>query len=191
MVQALLELYPFKTLYIADLDAISGHGDHQSVIFALRTRYPQLEIWLDPGIKQPEQLALWNGLELNLIIGSEGLVSRRQYELLVEALEPRRTLLSLDFKREGYIGAVEVLGNAALWPQRLIAMTLQHVGSGQGPDLKLLQELILRAGHGRVYAAGGIRDRRDLEQLKQIGVAGALIASALHDGQITAPDLLT
>ena len=35
-----------------------------------------------------------------------------------------------------------------------------------------------------IYAAGGVRNEKDLARLENIGVAGVLLASALHDGSI-------
>jgi phosphoribosylformimino-5-aminoimidazole carboxamide ribotide isomerase len=35
------------------------------------------------------------------------------------------------------------------------------------------------------YAAGGVRSEDDLERLLEMGVAGALIASALHTGKLS------
>ena len=42
----------------------------------------------------------------------------------------------------------------------------------------------------RVYAAGGVRNRADLEALRAAGAAGALVATALHAGTIKAGDLV-
>lgn len=189
IVHALLELYPFESLYIADLDAIGGHGSHHAIIASLAQRYPQLNIWLDAGLQHPQQLKAWNDLNLNLVIGSEGLQSAQQYKNLAQALDPARTLLSLDFSANGFIGPPEMLRETSLWPACIIAMTLARVGSEQGPDFSLLRDLIQRAGNRKIIAAGGIRDQDDLQRLNQLGVAGALLASALHDGQINAEHL--
>ena len=35
IIQALLELYPFKTIYIADIDAIQGPDNHFELVVAL------------------------------------------------------------------------------------------------------------------------------------------------------------
>ncbi|MBC8130797.1 MAG: nickel transporter, partial [Rhizobiaceae bacterium] len=40
------------------------------------------------------------------------------------------------------------------------------------------------AGATAVFAAGGVRDEDDLMRLEKAGIAGALVASALHDGRI-------
>ena len=63
------------------------------------------------------------------------------------------------------------------------------IGSGGGPDVARLQDIASRAGSRRVYAAGGIRDRADLDRIRAVGAAGALVASALHAQKITAGDL--
>jgi phosphoribosylformimino-5-aminoimidazole carboxamide ribotide isomerase len=189
IVHALLELYPFKTLYIADLDAIGGHGSHHATIQSICVRYPQLGIWLDAGLQHPQHLQAWHDLPLDLVIGSERLISARQLEALARKLGPARMLLSLDFGSKGFIGAPEILNDASLWPARLIAMTLTRVGSEQGPDFDILGELVRRAGNRQIIAAGGIRGRHDLETLEQIGVTGALVASALHDGHLTTEHL--
>jgi phosphoribosylformimino-5-aminoimidazole carboxamide ribotide isomerase len=68
-------------------------------------------------------------------------------------------------------------------------MTLDRVGSDGGPDIERLQDIIRRAGSRRIYAAGGIRDRADLDRVRAAGAAGALIASALHARKISAGDL--
>ena len=38
VVSALLELYPFERMYIADLDAITGQGDHLATILHIQTQ---------------------------------------------------------------------------------------------------------------------------------------------------------
>ena len=185
IVNALLELYPFKSLYIADLDAIQGHGNHHAIIKTIGARHPKLSILLDAGLQYPQQLDGWSDLTLDMVIGSEGLQSALQYQDLADALDPAQMVLSLDFSKEGFIGAPDILSDISRWPTRIITMTLALVGSHAGPDFSRLSELIQRAGNRQVIAAGGIRDMHDLQRLSQLGVTGALIASALHDGHIT------
>jgi phosphoribosylformimino-5-aminoimidazole carboxamide ribotide isomerase len=36
-----------------------------------------------------------------------------------------------------------------------------------------------------IYAGGGVRDDADLRALESAGAAGALVATALHEGRIT------
>ena len=68
-------------------------------------------------------------------------------------------------------------------------MTLARVGSGEGPDLARLRQIMVKNPGRRLYAAGGVRDLDDLKGLNDAGAAGVLVASALHDGRI-GPDAL-
>ena len=52
IVKALQSLYPFKHLYIADLDAIQGNDSHVAQIKNIQKCFPDLEIWLDAGFNQ-------------------------------------------------------------------------------------------------------------------------------------------
>jgi phosphoribosylformimino-5-aminoimidazole carboxamide ribotide isomerase len=71
----------------------------------------------------------------------------------------------------------------------VIAMTLDRVGSHAGPDLGRLRAIKDLAGRREVYAAGGVRDAADLRALQEASIAGALVATSLHNGRITSADL--
>jgi uncharacterized protein related to proFAR isomerase len=122
------------------------------------------------------------------VLGSESLNSLRDYERARQQAGPAAPL-SLDFRGDRFIGPPDLLEDAALWPDRVIVMTLARVGSGEGPDLARLGSIIARAGPRTVYAAGGVRNADDLRALREIGTAGALVATALHSGAITAADI--
>jgi phosphoribosylformimino-5-aminoimidazole carboxamide ribotide isomerase len=68
-------------------------------------------------------------------------------------------------------------------------MTLDRVGTGGGPDIAALRRLVLQGSGRAVFAAGGVRGEEDITDLAAAGVAGALVATALHDGRLTAAAL--
>jgi phosphoribosylformimino-5-aminoimidazole carboxamide ribotide isomerase len=123
-----------------------------------------------------------------LVVGSESLETTRVWKDIASEA-PARTVLSLDFRGGEFMGPDDLLADSSLWPPRVIVMTLDRVGSHGGPDVERLHDIASRAGSRRVYAAGGIRDRADLESVRAAGAAGALIASALHAQKISAADL--
>jgi len=176
----LLRLHPFSTLYVADLDAILGRGDNSGVVKALREKFPQVEFWLDAGATA-QKTAPWTQ-----VIGSESLAGDEPPPDLSGA---ESAVLSLDFKGEDFLGPLALLDRPSLWPRRVIVMTLARVGSGSGPDFSRLGAIKARAGAREVFAAGGVRDARDVSALAQRRIAGALVASALHDGAISSADL--
>lgn len=187
VVAGFLRLFEFDTIYIADLDAIERRGDHAETILALARTFPQVSFWVDSGAAaRSDGASLWRAFGLaNLapVIGSESLAPDCAPDLSHEA----RALLSLDFRGDNFLGPRALLDNPQLWPPRVIAMTLARVGAFAGPDLALLSSLAPFARE--LYAAGGLRDARDLDALAAIGVAGALVASALHDGRLSRADL--
>jgi phosphoribosylformimino-5-aminoimidazole carboxamide ribotide isomerase len=122
------------------------------------------------------------------VVGSESL-SDADLSRLRKA-PPDRFVLSLDFRDDSFVGPQALLKDAGAWPRRVIVVTLSRVGAGDGPDLERVSEVVARAGSRGVYAAGGVRDRGDLEALRTAGAAGALIATALHAETIRAGDLV-
>ena len=123
-----------------------------------------------------------------LVIGSESLGGLDDVAAL-RALPRDGYVLSLDFKDDRFAGPRQVLDEAEHWPEAVIVMTLARVGSGDGPDLARMADIVARAGDRRIYAAGGVRNRADIEALHAAGAAGVLIATALHAGTIKAGDL--
>ena len=187
VVRGLLAVYPFSTLYVADLDAIQRNGDNFSVLRRIRAEFPALRMWIDNGAADSDALDALIEPDLGVpVIGSE---LQRDSALIARHRGSRRIVLSLDFRGDGFQGAGEILTEPRHWPHRVIVMTLARVGSGAGPDLARLAAIKSIAGEREIYAAGGVRDAADLSALKAAGVAGALIATALHDGRVAKADL--
>ncbi len=180
---ALLELYPFDTLYIADLDAIGGGPSQLELIEQVHRAHPSVELWADNGLTQLQHLAA----VARPVIGSESLADLEHWAALRATLAA--PILSLDYRGNQPQGPTELHERPELWPREVILMTLGRVGSGAGPDLERLTALRQSAPAHRLYAAGGVRGPADLRQLRDLGVVGALVSTALHLGRFT-PDVL-
>lgn len=179
VVDALLGLHPFRRLYVADLDAIAGRTGHADTIAAIGRRHPAIELWVDSGQRYPATATT----AAVPVLGTESLGA------VPADVAPSRWVLSLDFRGGRLLGAEAWLQASHQWPDDVIAMTLDRVGSTAGPDLQLLRALRGDAPHRRLYAAGGVRDGTDLSALAATDVHGVLLASALHDGRIGRDDL--
>ena len=68
-------------------------------------------------------------------------------------------------------------------------LDLARVGRNEGPDLDLIEGIRAAVPAVRLIAGGGVRGRDDLVRLKDAGCNGALVATALLDGQLTANDI--
>ena len=188
VMRAYCRLFSFKTIYIADLNAIQNKGENTRQILALAGRYPEREFWLDAGLNAIKT-GRFNGVKnIRLILGTENKVSEREYKQLLN--DYPSLILSLDFNRSGQPEDSELYTNSSLWPERVIVMMLNRVGAGAGVAITGIRQILKRNRHSLVYAAGGVRDIEDVKQLNLIGADGVLLASALHNGAITGRALL-
>lgn len=192
IVEALLKLYPFDTLYIADIDAILGVGSHIEVIESVCESYPQLNVWLDSGIRQANARALYMGKQVKAIVGSENIENLQDYRAISYACKSQH-ILSADFNQAGAMGIPELHDTAHYWPDEVICMSLTTVGSAQGIDIEQLKKLnalnSLRKHPSAIYAAGGLRDMNDAKELTELGIKGVLVATALHQKKLSVEDI--
>jgi phosphoribosylformimino-5-aminoimidazole carboxamide ribotide isomerase len=189
VLEGLLRLAAFTDLYCADLDAIAGEGSHRAAIEALAEKRPALRIWVDGGFRTAAEAQRAAAAQTLPVLGSETLAGAGELDAACALLGPDGFVLSLDYRGGGFMGAAEIEHAVALWPDRVVLMTLDRVGMDRGPDLAGLEALIRRAGGRAIFAAGGVRDESDLHALERAGVAGVLVASALHDGRLSASAL--
>jgi phosphoribosylformimino-5-aminoimidazole carboxamide ribotide isomerase len=183
----LLRLAPFRQLYIADLDAIEGRGANGAAIEAIARAAPGVELWIDNGIGDAKAARAWlDGCPHCLVIGSESQDGTEAIHLL---RDETRVLLSLDFRGDVFQGPARLLEEPALWPGRVIVMTLARVGGAAGPDIDRIAGIAARAQGRGIVGAGGVRDKADLEALRGAGAIGVLVATALHTGALTVEDL--
>lgn len=187
VIAAFLNLYPFKIIYLADLNAITNNGNNDDLISRLLQNYPEITFWIDCGYQaRPSKFA---GLDnYQAVLGSE---CYGDDELDALNLFEKNFILSLDFSAQQQpLGSARLFNEAGLWPETVIIMTLARVGSGAGVDVEKLQTYQQLGKNNRLVASGGIRDKGDLAALKNIGIDYALCASALHAGMIGAVEII-
>ncbi|MGY6126201.1 HisA/HisF-related TIM barrel protein [Paraburkholderia strydomiana] len=201
--RALLAASGARTLYIADLGAILQQDAHIQTLTALRAALPGIDIWLDAGYADyASMLALFDRIDagskaathdlatLVPVFGTESLQDPQALHAAETAgLSP---LLSLDHRAGQLLTAATPSDISTLtpasWPRRVIAMTLDQVGSYDGPDLATFERVRATApAHTDVIGAGGIRHRDDIEAAARTGASAWLVASALHDGRVGMP----
>lgn len=197
----LMALHPFPVLYVADLDGIEGRGANLGLIAELAgtldrrvshegsTRTAAAALWVDNGARtETEVAALLAMPRTSAVIGSEtGITPAALRELI--AHHGDRLILSLDFRKTGFVGDPALLADRACWPARVIVMTLARIGGNRGPDLAQVGLIKHRHTGGQIFAAGGVRNGGDLRAAAHCGTSGALVSSALHAQTITAADL--
>ena len=181
-------------LYVADLDALLGRPAHVAVLRSLLEGLPELELWLDAGFASA---AAADALRIELghaaervvpVFGTESLASSSELERCfsgaTSAAVDSHAVLSLDRRDGQRLDAAGCWELPALWPKRVIVMTLERVGSDAGPDLETLRDVQFKSPATLVVGAGGIRHTDDLALAADAGAGAWLVASALHDGRL-------
>jgi phosphoribosylformimino-5-aminoimidazole carboxamide ribotide isomerase len=188
----------FKELYVADLNAITGNHDNFEVLerIALETR---MHLMVDAGVSDIRTVkeVIRHGAS-KVIIGTETLTSTGFVEKAIRSLGPQRVIVSLDVKNGQLLSKldpckfsdpIDVLrGFQRMGLTQAILLDLARVGSQEGVDVAFLKKA-LEGVDLEVFVGGGIRDIDDLLKLKELGVFGVLLATALHSGKIKAEDI--
>jgi phosphoribosylformimino-5-aminoimidazole carboxamide ribotide isomerase len=190
VISAILQVYAFDCLYIADLNAITGQQEipnHLPLIKQVMTHFPALQCWVDAGLNSTAALNPWLDAGVRPIIASETLADIETYQAMRDMAA--HSILSLDFFQDGFHGPDPLLAETSLWSQPTILMSLPRVGANQGPDVEKISAFKTQHPQQAIYAAGGVRHSADIQALTQAGADGVLIASALHQKQLTASDL--
>jgi phosphoribosylformimino-5-aminoimidazole carboxamide ribotide isomerase len=191
--------------YIADLDAIQGGVIQRTLIRELA----QFEtgfagsLLIDAGTTRPggafEVLSCGAS---EVVVGLESLHAFADLASIVELVGPTRVVFSLDLRlgspvmhpalqdASGTPEPLNLAGQAVdAGVRTLLVLDLGRVGTGCGVEVGLLEALRRRFPGIRLLAGGGVLTRRDLERMREAGCDGALLASAIHAGRITASDL--
>lgn len=180
VVESFLCVHAFRHFYIADLNAITHTGDHQQQIQKLLQDHPEINFWIDNGSQLSEIKPVLPNQ--TWVVGTES-----QHSPLKPSLQ--NYILSLDFRNEQQMGSADWFDASHYWPEQIIVMTLQRVGSNTGPDIAKLSQLRKRHPDKQFIAAGGVRNRADLINLKNTGINSVLVSTALHSGKISAQTL--
>jgi phosphoribosylformimino-5-aminoimidazole carboxamide ribotide isomerase len=180
-----------RTLYVADLDAIEGGAPDVTTLGALTA---VAHVWLDAGAQTVPGVSrrvlgtesLPSGADSSPGAAPSGAESSPGAAPLVLSVDLRDgRLISQDPALAGReaVAAVPIARELAV--AELLVIDLALVGSGKGPPLAAVATLAEALEGVEVYAGGGVRDDADLRALERAGAAGALVATALHEGRIT------
>ena len=191
VISGMLNVHNFKQLYIADLNALERRNDNSVIIKKIIQTYPQLEVWLDTGV---DLISLYKDeikySALRIILSTESINSESSYAKLMHNHAKQNVILSIDYRAGKLLGPSEISQNPAVWPDDIIILNLDVVGSNEGIKIPLaLKHLSFNNKHN-VFYGGGIKNSKDLRELNSLGMHGALLSTALHNKNISANDLL-
>jgi phosphoribosylformimino-5-aminoimidazole carboxamide ribotide isomerase len=194
------EVLGISEIYAADLDAILDRRPQDEVTRGLASL--KAPLWLDAGIRSVDDARRAVALgSSRVIVGLETLPSFDVLSAICAEVGSDRVAFSLDLRNgqpivtnldrvdrtptpEGIARLAVVAGASAV-----IVIDLARVGTGRGIDVDLLSRVHSAAPGASLVAGGGVRGWDDLVQVAKAGCTAALLATALHNGRISAAEI--
>jgi len=172
----------FRSVYIADLDAIMERGDNSGVI---RTAVElNFKVLADVGRRG---LSLSDTGKVTYVIGTEYV----EYPGEVGLLSGRAVSLDMRGDEVVFSNTCEKIDDVldvfrAMELKKILVIDLSRVGTESGVNRAIASKLA-RCFPGKLIVGGGARGEEDVLWLKNLGVAGVLVATAIHKGVIRRP----
>ncbi len=192
------EFLGFDSLYLADLDAILGMSTNFALYQQIEAR-TSLDFMVDAGLAEVTRAEkLLKAGVSKIVIGTETLRSLDFVSKAIDMFGGSRVVVSIDLKGGEVMSISEKIKvmSAVVLAQTLerigvtqiILLDLDRVGTEHGANVEVLKA-VLKKTKVEVFVGGGIRDLQDLEEMKNLGVSGALAATALHNGKLKIDEL--
>ena len=190
-----------QRLHLVDLDgAKAGAVQNWKVLESIASN-TSLIIDFGGGIKKEEDLNIvfQSGASLATI----GSLAVKQADIFVQWLEKYgadKFLLGADVKEEkiavsGWLETTDIdiydfiRDYISKGIQQVFCTDVSKDGKLEGPSVALYQNIISRFPTLHFIASGGVSSVKDLEDLKAIGCAGAIVGKAIYEGRIKLDEL--
>jgi phosphoribosylformimino-5-aminoimidazole carboxamide ribotide isomerase len=182
-------LHP-REVYIADLNVLQGKGPLETNAGVIREVSVRADTMLDFGISSLQDVDKALSIAGTAVIGTEtGTLSTIKD---AASGNPGKISVSIDIKHDKVLkkdpklpeSPFEIVKLLNSFPLKdLIFLDLDRVGTASGFDPDFLRKLVKCSSHN-VLLAGGVKDMEDLFILEELGIKGALVATAIHSGLV-------
>ena len=187
-----------KWIHLVDLDAAYGTGENAKLIRHL-VQMSQVDIQLSGGIANQKSLdAALDTSAKRVNISTAGLEDIDWIKNVIEK-DRERVCVGLDVTNGSLIarGSGKVIGDLDHFISvlneagcsRIIVTDNSTDGALVGPNFQLLEQVISQSS-AEIVASGGVSNLSDLQQLRKMGLAGAIVGKALYVGQFSIEEAL-
>ena len=173
----LLSIYNFSTIYIADLDSINSFSENNGPLKEILCKFNNLKFIVDNGIRKFSQI---NFIDNNMtqIIGTETFY---EYEKLHKS-NFNNFILSLDIKNDNIL--CKNSNYNLLSPVKTICMNLDNIGKNYGINKINIEKIHNLYSKTEIIYSGGIRNHKDVLELKNFGVNEVILLSSILNKKI-------
>jgi phosphoribosylanthranilate isomerase len=187
-----------KWIHLVDLDAAYGTGENAKLIKHL-VQMSQVDIQLSGGIANQKSLDAALATSAKRVnISTAGLEDIDWTKNVIEKYR-ERVCVGLDVSNGSLIarGSGKVIGDLDHFISvlneagcsRIIVTDNSTDGALVGPNFQLLEQVINQSS-AEIVASGGVSNLSDLQQLRKMGLAGAIVGKALYVGQFSIEEAL-
>lgn len=187
-----------KWIHLVDLDAAYGTGENAKLIKHL-VQMSQVDIQLSGGIANQKSLDAALATSAKRVnISTAGLEDIDWTKNVIEKYR-ERVCVGLDVSNGSLIarGSGKVIGDLDHFISvlneagcsRIIVTDNSTDGALVGPNFQLLEQVISQSS-AEIVASGGVSNLSDLQQLRKMGLAGAIVGKALYVGQFSIEEAL-
>lgn len=202
VIKAFQEKLECSEFYIEDLDATHQKGNNYGIISKI-TRQKNISLMVNNGANTAELTQKTSELgNVKVVIGSSTLKTMEDISAIIRAVDPDRLIFSIEMRDYQVIsGSAEIskLGSAielmdyliTFGPKDFIVLERTLIGTEAGIiNIDFVKNIMSRYTQKgiEIITGGGIRNIQDVLILKQMGIAGVLIGTALYRGIITKDD---
>jgi len=191
-VRIMEELKPVD-VYIADLNRLMGTGSNKRITKEIRDNNRKARLMVDYGVKTVDDLEEAAEAEIadSIILGTE--TASMELIDVVSKNDKLDISVSVDiFNKHVLTKDKHMQTDPLLLINKLneyrcirdvIVLELDRVGTKSGIDFDFLACAVDASEHN-ILCGGGVSGCEDVDEMQGIGVKGALVATAVHDGSI-------
>jgi phosphoribosylformimino-5-aminoimidazole carboxamide ribotide isomerase len=187
--------------HVVDLDGARIGGPAQHALLAALASSAPLRLQVAGGFRERDQLGrMFDAGVARVVVGSLAVRQPETVRSWIHEFGAERIALSLDVVMVATTPMVRISGWAettgySLWELAAILPEARHLlvtdigrdGMLQGPNFDLYREVSKRVPGAQVQASGGVSS---LDDLRQLGTAGAIVGKAFWEGRIALEEAL-
>jgi len=190
-----------RRLHLVDLDgAKQKHIINKEVLQSI-AQGTSLQVDFGGGVQSDADIEMAFRFGAHQITGGSIAVKMPSiFESWIEKYGPDKIILGADVKNRkiaisGWqesteVDVIEFIDNySKLGIQYVICTDVAKDGLLQGPSVELYKEIMAAIPDIKLIASGGVSNYRDLEELENIGVYGAIVGKAFYEGRVTIEQL--
>jgi phosphoribosylformimino-5-aminoimidazole carboxamide ribotide isomerase len=186
-----------KRLHIIDLDGAWGSGRNKELLLRMIDNSKlKVKLQIGGGIRTFERIVdlYENGVD-RIIIGTLAITNPDIIPILADRIGNEHFIIAMDYKK----GRIATHGwtqqtseDPLIYTKKVITLGAKYIlfssieadGTLSGPDFRNIRRLKEDVKDANIYVAGGVRNIKDLQELKTIGVKGVVIGRAFYEQKI-------